>query len=193
MLQQTLKTHLDYNEDVLSEDTSLELEQFLLNSSWKWGFKSLNGMKRSIPHWSIIFAGPEYKEEKYYDCESELHGIIKKIWQCLKPKYFKDDVLVRCYANAVTSGIDQILHRDDLHPSSKTCIVYANKNWNVDWCGETIVWDREKRQISESYLPKSRSILIIPGSCWHGVRPVSHYCDEIRMSLMFKTRSKDVI
>ena len=159
--------NLNYNENVFSEDIALELEQFLLNSSWKWGFKSLDATsRRSIPHWSIIFAGPDKdKKIKYYDCESELDGIIKKIWEQLKPKYFKNDVLVRCYANAITSGIDQRLHTDDPNPSSKTCIVYANKNWNVDWCGETIVWNKEKRQISESYLPKSKSVLIIPGNC----------------------------
>jgi len=51
-----------------------------------------------------------------------------------------------------------------------------------------MIWDREKRQIVGSYLPKFNSCLLIPGNCWHGVRPVSAYCDTIRMSIMFKTR-----
>jgi len=38
-------------------------------------------------------------------------------------------------------------------------------------------------------LPKFRSILGFPGNAWHGVRPVSQYCDSLRMTLMFKTRN----
>ena len=180
-----------YCEDFFSEKTSEKLYNYFVNASWTWGFKSSNSLnKRSIPHWSIRFAGIKHTKDEYYDCENELDGIALEIWQLLKLKHFTDDILVRCYSNAITKGIDQRLHTDDKDPDSKTCIVYLNDYWNADWGGETIIWDREKRQITNSYLPKPRSILIIPGNCWHGVRPVSNYCDELRMTLMYKTKRK---
>jgi SM-20-related protein len=180
---------IDYKENLLSESTAEELENFLKNSSWKWGYKSLNdAVARSIPHWSIQFAGKDNCCNKNYDCEYELTGIIKEIWETIKPMYFQGHTLVRCYANAITQGIDQRLHTDDTVDGSKTFVLYVNKVWTVDWAGETIVWDREKRQIVGSYLPKFNSCLVIPGNCWHGVRPVSAYCDTLRMTLMFKTR-----
>lgn len=178
-----------YNEDEFEIFLFENLQSFLFNCSWTWGYKSANYMfSRSIPHWSIIFGGINSQSEDYYDCESELNENIKSIWYALKSKYFQNDILVRCYANGITKGIDQKIHTDDYDPNSKTCIVYINKEWNIDWGGETIIWDKEKRQIIKSYLPKSNSILLIPGNCYHGVRPVSSYCDDLRISLMFKTR-----
>lgn len=183
-----------YNENEFEISLFEKLKSYLTESSWSWGHKSANYMfSRSIPHWSIIFGGVKFQNDNYYDCEDELNEIIKSIWCNLKIKYFKDDVLVRCYANGITKGIDQKIHTDDYHSSSKTCIVYINEQWNIDWGGETIVWDKEKRQITKSYLPKSNTILIIPGNCYHGVRPVSSYCDELRITLMFKTRLKETL
>jgi SM-20-related protein len=174
------------------QNSELEnLEEYLRKSSWEWGYHSNGGFFKGIPHWSIIFAGPRTKVGYHYDCEHELKDPIKSIWNQLKLKYFKDDVLVRCYANAITNGLDQKLHIDDSDSTSKTFVLYVNKIWNVDWSGETIVWEKESRTITDSVLPKFNTGIIIPGYKWHGVRPVSRYCDDIRITLMFKTRSKD--
>ena len=181
--------NITYNEDVFHSSLIQDLEIFLNNSSWKWGYKSANYMfSRSIPHWSIIFGGVTSKSQVYYNCEEELNSVIKNIWNVVKEKYLKEDVLVRCYANGITKGIDQKIHTDDDDLDSKTCVVYVNKEWNVDWGGETIIWDKNKRRIIDSYLPKYNSILVMPGNCYHGVRPVSSYCDDLRITLMFKTR-----
>jgi SM-20-related protein len=165
---------------------TLEIE--LRNEKWQWGSKSTEGIFESIPHWHRHFAGPTKKSQPYYNCESELNGIIKNIWEYIKPTYFLNDTLVRCYANAITTGIDQRTHTDDPLQGSKTLIIYVNKTWNVDWCGDTILWDRENRTILSSILPKFNCGLLINGNQWHGVRPVSAYCHDIRMTLMFKTR-----
>jgi SM-20-related protein len=190
----SIQDSVQYNEDEFDVNLVENLQKKLIDSSWKWGYKSTSYLfSKSIPHWSIIFGGVKSANQEYYDCEEELSNIIKDIWVILKNKYFKEDTLVRCYANGITKGIDQKIHTDDYHPDSKTCIVYVNKEWNVDWGGETIIWNRDKRQIIHSYLPKYNSILIIPGNCYHGVRPVSSYCDDLRISLMFKTRKNGTL
>ena len=183
-----------HHENALSESRATELYQYLLNSSWTWGYLSAKSLtRRSIPHWSIFFGGPSKMEEFYRDCESELDGVILDVWKDVKQFLDPEDVLIRCYANAQTCGQDQRLHTDDDVASSKTIIVYVNDCWNVDWGGETIIWDKETRTITNSILPKFRSIMGFPGSAWHGVRPVSQYADFLRMTLMFKTRNiKDV-
>jgi len=182
---------MEYIENIINENHALELEKYLLTQKWTWGFLSKTHPEGSIPHWSIIFAGISKPHEKVYQCENELEGIIKNIWEELKPKFFADDFLVRSYANAITQGLDQRIHTDDFCTGSKTLILYVNKTWNVDWAGETIVWDRVKREINGSFLPKFRQGLLIDGSAWHGVRPVSSYCNQLRMTLMFKTRPKN--
>lgn len=181
-----------YKKNFFNEKLIDDLETYLIESQWTWGHKSnSNPFKPSIPHWSIIFAGVRSKHEKYYDCQNELNGIIASIWSTLQPVFFNDDILVRCYANAISPGSDQRIHYDDDLDGSKTLIVYANKLWNLDWGGDTIVWDKENHIITHSFLPNYNSVLLIPGNSWHGVRPVSvSYCDTLRITLMFKTRPK---
>lgn len=179
-----------YHENVLSESRATELYEYLLNSSWNWGYLSHQSqMRRSIPHWTIFFGGPTTIGKPYYDCEHELNGVVLDVWKDVKNYLDSEDVLVRCYANAQTCGQDQRVHTDDPINSSKTIIVYVNKLWDVDSGGETIIWDREKSLITHSVLPKFRSILGFPGNVWHGVRSVSQYSDSLRMTLMFKTRN----
>lgn len=183
-----------YLENILDTTIAEELEKFLIRHPWKWGFISKPHIGESVPHWSIIFGGASKSQERLYDCETELQDdVIKNIWNELKTMFFFDDVLVRCYANAITKGIDQRMHTDDNYPGSKTLIIYVNKIWDVDWAGETVIWDRSRREIIGSYLPKFNHGLLIDGSSWHGVRPVSTYCNNLRMTLMFKTRPKTYI
>lgn len=183
-----------YHENALSESRATELYEYLLNSSWTWGYRSHpSQVRRSIPHWTIFFGGPTIIGKPCYNCEHELSGLILDVWKDVKSYLDPEDVLIRCYANAQTCGQDQRLHTDDSVDSSKTIIVYVNKSWGVDSGGETIIWDNEKRLITHSVLPKFRSILGFPGNVWHGVRSVSQYSDSLRMTLMFKTRNiKDV-
>ena len=178
-----------YQEEFI-EETELEtIQKEILDSKWTWGLRSYeNGVFRSIPHWNQHFAGHVEADEEPYDCEKELDGFTKSIWNKLKKTHFKNDFLVRCYANGVTKGIDQRLHTDGMYDGAKTAIIYINKIWNVDWGGETILWNKSKRLITESYLPKAGSVLIFNANIWHGARPVSGYCDDLRITLMFKTR-----
>ena len=83
--------NITYNENEFDENLFEDFHLYLNNSSWKWGYKSLNNMFfRSIPHWSILFGGIRQSNQEYYDCESELAGVIKNIWFALKEKYFQE-------------------------------------------------------------------------------------------------------
>ena len=47
-----------YHENALSESRATELYEYLLNSSWTWGYRSHpSQVRRSIPHWTIFFGG----------------------------------------------------------------------------------------------------------------------------------------
>lgn len=177
-----------YINNLLSEELATEVEDYLLKHPWTWGFYSAPHPSESSPHWSIIFGGQKLSSDSVRPCEKELSKPISTVWEEIKDQYFQNDVLVRCYANATTKGIDQRVHQDDMYPGSKTLILYVNKIWNVDWAGETIVWNREQRSIVQAFFPKFNCGLLIDGSSWHGVRPISTYCNTIRMTLMFKTR-----
>lgn len=179
-------------DNVLTDELAKDLLKFHLSSGWIWGFHSANsGMVERIPHFSIIHGGVISSKAAYYNCENELPKLILDTWDSVKHYFEPDDILVRCYANLITVGIDQRMHTDDPSETSKTMILYLNETWNVDWAGDTVFWDRERREIIKSILPKFNTAAIFPGNIWHGVRPVSIFCKEPRITLMFKTK-KDV-
>lgn len=178
------KSLICYTENVIPEDLANELYSFLRNSSWYWGNRSIQS-DRNIPHWSIKFAGGKSGADSTEACIIE-NKLILQIWESIEHLY-RGHTLVRCYANASTVGTDNRTHTDSPFLNAFTTILYVNPQWHVDWGGDTIVWDREIRQIVSSTLPKFRSMLTIPGQYWHGVRPISGYCDELRITLMFKT------
>lgn len=176
-------------DNVLTDEMAKELLKFHLLSGWRWGFQSTSDpMVDKIPHFSIVHGGVIPNRDVYYNCECELPKLILDSWNSVKHHFEPDDILVRCYANLITVGIDQRMHIDDPIKTSKTMVLYLNEAWNVDWGGDTTFWDREHREIIKSILPKFNTAVIFPGNTWHGVRPVSIFCREPRITLMFKTK-----
>jgi SM-20-related protein len=170
--------------DIFDPSLYESLTTYVDSLPWFWGFKSSNNLfKESHPHWSIHFDGLTKTPANFIDVEDSLPDIIKKVYQKIKEP---DTILVRCYANGITHGLSQRVHVDDSTIGAKTHIVFLNKEWSVDWGGETIVW--ENQTIVNSFLPKRNSLLTIDGTKWHGVRPISPICYELRKTLMFKTR-----
>lgn len=178
------KNLIQYRENFIPVDLAKELFIFLKTSPWYFGGRSID-YDRNVPHWSIRFAGGKNGGDSITPCVIE-NPLIQRVWETVKFLH-EGQELVRCYANASTTGQDNRVHTDSPFADSLSTIVYVNETWHIDWGGETIVWDRNNRQIVSGTLPKFRSILTMPGNYWHGVRPISRYCDTIRMTLMFKT------
>lgn len=49
-----------------------------------------------------------------------------------------------------------------------------------------VFWNRQTREIVKSVIPKSNRLLEFPSFLWHGARPMSRYCNKLRITLMFK-------
>ena len=74
-----------YYEKVFPEQLAKDLEEYLFNAPWYWGYYSHKTMmQKSSPHWSNIFAGPKKKSQEYYNCEDELEGVVKSLWKHIK-------------------------------------------------------------------------------------------------------------
>lgn len=174
----------EHKKGLIDETVFQELTKYIDTLPWYWGFKSTNNMfLESHPHWSINFDGIDKPQTEFKDIESLLPDIIKEIYQKVKKP---DTMLIRCYANGITHGLAQRVHRDDSVGGAKTHIVCLNDTWKIDWGGETIIV--KDRSITGSFLPTPMSILTIDGTELHGVRPISPICYELRKTLMFKTR-----
>lgn len=176
-------------DNLLEDELRNELEEFFRKDvSWKYGAYSNTSISiaQPIPHWVKYFHieptndGTPVDEVTFEEpCIQSLYNKIKEI---IEPGSY----LLRCYANGYTYGNYANIHTDDFRNGTTTFIFYPMKEWNVDWCGETIFWNRENREITKSVLPKSNRLLMFPSNLWHGARPVSRNCGSLRMTLMFK-------
>lgn len=166
---------------VLPEALIERLHKKLTNQSWKYGWHS--NKNTGYSHWnhSYVQAGAE----NGLDMTDELDGDVREAWDYIRTLYAKDHILLRCYSNAHTYGVEGYPHKDSNRSVDKTILVYINKDWKKEWGGETVVFDN-KEQIIASQLPSYNTGIMFNGDSWHCARPPSRICPELRITLMFK-------
>jgi hypothetical protein len=167
-------------DQVLPQQLIDRLHDQLTKQSWHYGWHSNANIGYS--HWnhSYVKAG----SENGLDMSEDLTGDLKQAWDYISTLYARDHILLRCYSNAHTYGIEGYPHRDSTRPLDKTIVIYINKNWPREWSGETVVYDGDT--IIASQLPKYNSGLMFNGNQTHSARPPSRICPELRITLMFK-------
>lgn len=179
-----------YDSVLLEQQAEALYTHFSTTKEWCFGHKSINNsMTASIPHWTIYYHMEDLETGTPRDQVQLPHDIIQTLFNTL---YDKDIIppaarLLRCYVNGHTYGIDGKIHYDDKRPNTITVIYYPMRHWSIDWGGETIFWDREKREIIKSVIPKNNRLVVFPAPVWHGARPLSRYAETaLRVTLMFK-------
>lgn len=133
-------------------------------------------------HWNCDFANVSIANG--LDIEGNIHGVIKDAWNFIKANHLPGHVLIRCYANAHTYGVEGYPHTDSRRDGDVTVVVYLNKNWKREWGGETLVYEGNK--IVHAEIPAFNRSVIFPGNQSHCARGVTRICPEQRITLMFK-------
>jgi Rps23 Pro-64 3,4-dihydroxylase Tpa1-like proline 4-hydroxylase len=114
-----------------------------------------------------------------------------KISELLLKKHGLDKIfkLSRSYASANTYGFSGEYHTDDgakEYNEIITIMFYLNNNWSLDYGGETFFLNHEKSEIEYAVIPKPARAVLFDGFIYHGPRPLSKFCNELRMVLTFK-------
>lgn len=174
-------------DDVLDPDELNDIVHFFEKVEWKYGEKSIKYMwTETLPHWTKYFyLAPENegvpKNEVFFS-DPCINSLYSKIKELVSP----GANLLRCYANGHTYGDDANIHYDDSRTDTTTFIFYPMKEWNVDWGGSTIFWDRVNREIVKSVVPKPNRFVVFDSKIWHGASALTRYCKKLRITLMFK-------
>jgi SM-20-related protein len=144
-------------------------------------------------HWYYPVAFSESAFEG--DVEEDLHKLddalqpIAQCWDVLKQTYSHPVRLYECMVSANTFGTEGRLHQDIGEPEERarhhTALVYCNKEWSVEWAGETLVFD-EHNEITAAVMPKPGRVMKIDGDPTHVGRSVSRICPTDRRVLVFK-------
>jgi hypothetical protein len=118
------------------------------------------------------------------DASTKLSGAVADCWNYIQKTYFPDTVLLRCYANGHTYGVEGYPHTDSNRPQDRTLVVYLNKQWQRGWGGETVIYNGQR--IVHAELPSYNRALNFSGFNWHAARGVTRICNDLRITLMFK-------
>jgi len=166
-----------------------------VDSGLRYGWKSNVTQKADFGHWNNSILNNS-KIEPYDQAEMpyiKSHGEINHIWKIIQEVLGKRSLL-RVYINGYTYGTDAYAHYDDPwipekfgeNALSETVILYLNETWDLNWAGETVIFDN-KKEIEASILPKFGRILMFNSNKFHAARPLSRMCPVLRTVLVFKT------
>ena len=197
VLTAAMDSWIRVNDTVLPEQRRREVHDFLIGGSgvpWRFGWKS-RAKQDPFAFWHRHFAGfrDVAEENDAYDCEPELEAVplILDVWRHLASQLLVGHRLIRCYANGLTYGSDGTLHSDSSLPNTYTTVYYPHEIWSPDWGGETMFFNPERNDVVACVYPKPNRLLTFDGRVWHVARGLSRICPVLRVTLMFKTDTKD--
>jgi SM-20-related protein len=92
----------------------------------------------------------------------------------------------RCYCNHSTYG-DLLFTHTDCEPgtSDLTALWYVAPNWDVEWGGETLFYNRQ-HDAEVAVTPKPGRLVIFDGTIQHAGRPPNRNCYAPRYTLAYK-------
>ena len=107
------------------------------------------------------------------------------MWDLVNKEFFKGQALLtRCYANKHTFGTEGYVHTDSERKEDQTVVVYLNEEWNYEWGGETMFY--EKGEAIRAVVPKMGRVASFPGNIPHCAKALSRLCPKVRTTLMLK-------
>jgi hypothetical protein len=148
-------------------------------------------------HWTKVLTGPRSAKQEKDDIApllAEADPTIHAMWEKFKI-VGGDRKLVRIYVNGYTYGTEGYVHRDNPRDPPEgyqweTVLVYCNPRWNMQWGGETIFLEENKKDIFFASLPLPKRIVIFKGDTLHVGRSSSRTCPVMRKTLACKTLKK---
>ena len=124
---------MDFRKKIVRYDNFLpqkmfdDIKPFLLQKKWGLSLSNPNSQSHKVFWGMILDDGKFFAEDVFY--------LIKKATK----KNFKINQIL---ANAQSTLQDGSPHTDSIDPKSKTFLIYSNAEWDYQWGGETIFFDR---------------------------------------------------
>lgn len=168
-------------EDIVTPEELQPCIDWLHRAPWSFGWKSDKDI--SFGHWNVDIARGGVTNT--VDVSSRLPGPFKYVWKKMLDQ-FPGSTLVRCYANQHTFGTEGYIHTDTERPEDQTCVIYLNKEWDVNWGGETSFYSLDRSAVLLSVIPKIGRMVVFSGAIPHCAKPLTRICNKSRTTLMFK-------
>ena len=163
-----------------------------------YGWKSSGYAEHDSGHWNKqIIKKPNWINVDLTETpEYETVPEIQRVWNTLIGVIGEKRTLLRVYCNGYTYGTDGYTHLDYINTggpatASETAIIYLNEGkWDMDWGGETIVYD-DNEEPETIVKPKHGRLFLFNSQKWHRALPLSRAYGGLRTIITLKTYPTD--
>ena len=127
----------------------------------------------------------------YNDNDIKYLNIIELVKPYMaKTKYkhlCKPENINTCVVNLTKPSDPNFLHT---HHGNVSCLYYPNMKWDPDWAGETVIYDKQVKDIKHSNAYKPNSLLIFDGDYPHTIRAQNYTGPSYRFTLALLFRKE---
>ena len=162
---------IEVYDDFFGDDTQKEIFDRLKKPHW-----GISGGDSNKPEIFWHYDGLEGPNHNGYFSEYIYEKICKNL-----DKNFKS--VERIYANGQTAGQCGTPHYDD---GDLTFLYYPNHEWNPNWQGHLIFFDKDGDEVSKIVEYKSNRAVLFPGTIKHYADAPSRFFNGLRISLAYK-------
>lgn len=169
--------------------------QWLLSQNLVFGWKAHANAPGVFWHRNFVLPGKHnhhydagaWQLERTFDAFVAQGGPLARVALQVKDQFFPNAEITRLWVNVQAFGDEASLHRDfsaEFQDTARSVIWYPVAEWSADWGGDLVVLD-DLGEIHAAAMVKPNRMVQINGCMRHAARPISRYCNALRIAVAF--------
>lgn len=189
------------HDNLFTPDELATLRAWLLNQPIIHGWKAHGNAPGSFWHRNFVLPGSRrhhydalvWRPDLTFDRLLAEDSPLSRIARQIQTRFFGRSEITRVWMNVQAFGDESAFHRDfpeEFATTARSVILYLVSRWDRDWGGDLVVLSdegegKEDGEIEYAVLIKPGRVVSFAGCRRHAVRPISRYCNELRVALVF--------
>jgi len=182
-------------DDLIDPELAAECRQWLLSQNLVFGWKAHANAPGAFWHRNFVLPGKHnhhydaraWQLERTFDAFVAQGGPLARVALQVKDQFFPNAEITRLWVNVQAFGDEASLHRDfptEFQDTARSLIWYPVAEWSADWGGDFVVLD-DLGEIQAAAMVKPNRMVQINGCMRHAARPISRYCNALRIAVAF--------
>ncbi len=180
---------------LIEPELTAECRQWLLSQNLVFGWKAHAKAPGVFWHRNFVLPGKHnhhydagaWQPEHTFDAFVAQGGPLARVALQVKEQFFPNAEITRLWINVQAFGDEASLHRDfptEFQDTARSVIWYPVAEWSADWGGDLVMLD-DLGEIQAAVMVKPNRMVQINGCIRHAARPISRYCNALRIAVAF--------
>lgn len=180
---------------LIEPDLAAQCRQWLLSQNLVFGWKAHTNAPGVFWHRNFVLPGTHnhhydpgaWQPERTFDAFVAHGGPLALVAMRVKARFFPAAEITRLWVNVQAFGDEASLHRDfppEFRDTARSVIWYPVAEWHPDWGGDFVMLN-DLGEIDAAALVKPNRMVQINGCMSHAARPISRYCNALRIAVAF--------